>query len=76
VSKSAFKMIYLALKEELKGHNVVIGSVKPGVVNTPLLVTHSLAPQPCLFEVNPFLHHIAIGHCLEGSRSRAAEDGG
>jgi len=38
-------MIYLALKEELKGHNVVIGSVKPGVVNTPLLVTHSIAPQ-------------------------------
>lgn len=37
-------MVYNALKEELKGHNAVIGSVKPGVVLTPLLVTSPSTP--------------------------------
>ena len=63
MSKSAFKMIYLALKEELKGHNVVIGSVKPGVVNTPLLVTHSIAPQTSYLKLI-LLTSYRIGHCI------------
>ncbi len=35
-SKAALYMIYQVLKEELKAHNVLIGSVRPGVVDTPM----------------------------------------
>ena len=35
-SKAALYMIYQVLKEELKEHNIHIGSIRPGVVDTPM----------------------------------------
>ncbi len=35
-SKAALYMIYQVLKEELNEHNIRIGSVRPGVVDTPM----------------------------------------
>ncbi len=35
-SKAALHMLYLVLKEELKAKGVAVGSVRPGVVDTPM----------------------------------------
>lgn len=35
-SKAALYMIYQVLKEELGEHNIIIGSLRPGVVDTPM----------------------------------------
>jgi NAD(P)-dependent dehydrogenase (short-subunit alcohol dehydrogenase family) len=35
-SKAALYMIYLTLREELKKYNIQVGSVRPGVVDTPM----------------------------------------
>lgn len=36
ITKSALNMMYRCLKEELTPHNILVGSVRPGVVNTPM----------------------------------------
>ncbi len=35
-SKAALYMIYQVLKDELKKHNIRIGSIRPGIVDTPM----------------------------------------
>eukprot|EP00957_Ditylum_brightwellii_P005530 424079-Ditylum_brightwellii.AAC.1 len=35
-SKAGLNMIYRVLREELQPHNIHVGSVRPGVVDTPM----------------------------------------
>ncbi|HYW02859.1 MAG TPA: SDR family NAD(P)-dependent oxidoreductase [Gammaproteobacteria bacterium] len=71
-SKAALHMVYQVYREELADHDIAVGSIRPGVVDTPMQARVRALPPEVFPDRERFVEMKRTGRLLDPARSAAA----